>query len=68
MARIFQSRDVSLVDQLAGLRIDHEDRINRGYVHSSSFISPAAAEAEFRAKNPKVTDTRVVKLEPNKKA
>jgi tryptophan halogenase len=42
-------------------RIDHTDRINRGYVHSSAFISVADAEAEFRAKNPKVGPTRVVK-------
>jgi tryptophan halogenase len=42
-------------------RIDHVDRINRGYVHSSAFISEAAAEAEFRAKNPRVTATRFVR-------
>lgn len=43
-------------------RIDHEQQINRGYVYSSSFISDAEAEAEFREKNPKVRQTRVVKF------
>jgi tryptophan halogenase len=41
-------------------RIDHENRINRGYVYASDFISDEEAEREFRAKNPKVTKTRVV--------
>ena len=41
-------------------RIDHPDVINRGYVYSSSFISDADAEAEFRAKNPLVRETRVI--------
>src|SRR5262249_26931362 len=41
-------------------QIEHPDIINRGYVHSSSFVTPEEAEREFRAKNPKVTDTRVV--------
>jgi tryptophan halogenase len=41
-------------------QIEHEPRINRGYVYSSSFISDAEAEAEFRAKNPKITSTRIV--------
>jgi len=43
-------------------RIDHEFRINRGYVYSSAFISDEAAEAEFRKKNPKVGPTRIVKF------
>ena len=43
-------------------KIEHEHRINRGYVHSGSFISDADAEAEFRRKNPKVDTTRVVKF------
>src|SRR3954454_7229231 len=43
-------------------RIDHTGRINRGYVYSSSFISDEDAEREYRAKNPKVTNTRVVRF------
>jgi tryptophan halogenase len=43
-------------------RIDHEHLINRGYVYSSSFISDEEAEREFRAKNPKVQQTRVVRF------
>ena len=43
-------------------QIDHENRINRGYVYSSSFISDDAAEREFRVKNPKVPATRIVKF------
>lgn len=33
-------------------RTDHEDRVNRGYVYSSDFITKDEAEAEFTAKNP----------------
>jgi tryptophan halogenase len=43
-------------------RIDHEHQINRGYVYSSSFISDEEAETEFRRKNPKVQQTRMVKF------
>jgi tryptophan halogenase len=43
-------------------QIEHEFRINRGYVYSSDFVSDADAEQEFRAKNPKVTSTRIVKF------
>src|SRR4051812_26109462 len=43
-------------------QIEHETRINRGYVYSSAFISDDAAEGEFREKNPLITDTRVVKF------
>ena len=43
-------------------RIDHEHIINRGYVFSSSFISDDEAEREFRAKNPKVGDARLVRF------
>jgi tryptophan halogenase len=41
-------------------QIEHERRINRGYVFSSPFVSDNDAEAEFRAKNPKVKATRFV--------
>jgi tryptophan halogenase len=43
-------------------RIDHEHQINRGYVYSSAFISDQAAEEEFRRKNPKIRQARVVKF------
>jgi tryptophan halogenase len=43
-------------------QIEHEYRINRGYVYSSDFISDDDAEREFRTKNPKVSSTRVVKF------
>jgi tryptophan halogenase len=43
-------------------QIEHEHRINRGYVYCSSFISDAEAEQEFRASNPKVGPTRVVRF------
>ncbi|SHI41001.1 tryptophan halogenase [Rubritalea squalenifaciens DSM 18772] len=41
-------------------RIDHPDRINRGYVYSSSFVSDHDAEQAFREANPKIKDTRLV--------
>ena len=43
-------------------QIEHEHRINRGYVYGSAFISDGDAEAEFRRKNPKVEATRIVKF------
>jgi tryptophan halogenase len=43
-------------------QIEHEKRINRGYVYSSSFISDEQAEREFCALAPKVEKTRVVKF------
>jgi tryptophan halogenase len=43
-------------------QIEHETRINRGYVYASDFISDSDAEAEFRAGNPKVGPTRIVKF------
>lgn len=41
-------------------QIEHDEVINRGYVYSSAFLSDEEAEREFRARNPKVIDTRVV--------
>lgn len=43
-------------------QIEHEHRINRGYVYSSAFIADTDAEAEFRAKNPRVEATRIVRF------
>ena len=43
-------------------QIEHEHRINRGYVYSSRFISDDDAEKEFRTKNPKVGPTRIVRF------
>jgi tryptophan halogenase len=44
-------------------QIDHERRVNRGYVYCSAFTSDDEAEREFRAACPKVTaPTRVVKF------
>jgi tryptophan halogenase len=43
-------------------QIEHEHRINRGYVYSSDFTTDAAAEAEFRAAHPRLTKTRLVKF------
>jgi tryptophan halogenase len=43
-------------------QIEHETRINRGYVYCSSFISDEEAEREFRATSPKVGATRVVRF------
>lgn len=42
--------------------IEHETRINRGYVYSSPFVSDSDAEMEFRTKNPRVERTRIVKF------
>ncbi|MEO7317688.1 MAG: FAD-dependent oxidoreductase [Chthoniobacteraceae bacterium] len=49
-------------------QIEHERHINRGYVFSSAFLSDAAAEAEFRRKNPKVQKTRIVKWRTGRRA
>src|SRR5205085_11255703 len=40
-------------------QIEHEHRINRGYVYCSSFISDEEAEKEFRAKAPKAGPSRI---------
>jgi tryptophan halogenase len=41
-------------------QIEHEHRVNRGYVYCSAFISDEQAEREFRAVAPRVGQTRVV--------
>jgi tryptophan halogenase len=43
-------------------QIEHEQRINRGYVYASPFISDEEAEKEFRAKAPLVGPTRIVRF------
>src|SRR5678815_2835594 len=43
-------------------QIEHETRVNRGYVYASSFVTDEEAERHFREKNPLVTDTRIVKF------
>ena len=43
-------------------QIEHENRINRGYVYCSAFISDGQAEREFRQKNSKLGPTRIVKF------
>ena len=43
-------------------QIEHEHRINRGYVYSGAFVTDEQAEREFRAANPKVGTTRVVRF------
>lgn len=44
-------------------QIEHRDIVNRGYVYCSDFIDDETAEAEFRRKNPKVSETRIVRFE-----
>lgn len=43
-------------------RIDHPERINRGYVYSSDHIADDAAREEFLSHNPNIHDTRLVKF------
>lgn len=41
-------------------QIDHHDRIHRGYVYASAFVSDDEAEREFRARNPRLEPTHVI--------
>jgi tryptophan halogenase len=43
-------------------QIEHETRINRGYVYASAFIDDAEAEREFRQVAPRAGPTRVVRF------
>lgn len=43
-------------------QIEHEDRINRGYVYSSDFISDEQAEAELRSQNPQIGQIRQLRF------
>ena len=43
-------------------QIEHETRINRGYVYCPDFITDDAAEQEFRRQNPLVDRTRIVRF------
>jgi tryptophan halogenase len=43
-------------------QIEHERRVNRGYVYTSAFVGDDEAERDFRTKNPKVGPTRVVRF------
>ena len=43
-------------------RIEHETKINRGYVYSSDFISDEEAEQEFKAKNSKIEGTHRIRF------
>jgi len=43
-------------------QIEHEHRINRGYVYCSAFISDEEAERELRAISPRLSPPRVVKF------
>lgn len=44
-------------------QIEHRSIVNRGYVYCGDFLDDDAAEAEYRAKNPKAGDTRIVRFE-----
>jgi tryptophan halogenase len=43
-------------------QIEHERRVNRGYVYCSAFVGDEEAERDFRDRNPKVGPTRVVRF------
>lgn len=49
-------------------QIEHEHFINRGYVYAADFLSDDQAEAEFRAKNPRLGNTRIVKFRSGRMA
>ena len=46
-------------------RIEHDQLINRGYVFCSDFISEDEAVAEYKRKNPRVGDPRVIRFDSN---
>lgn len=41
-------------------QIEHDEIINRGYVYASDFVSDDSAQLEFRNKNPRLKETRVI--------
>ncbi len=43
-------------------QIEHDQIINRGYVFSSDFLTDDLADSEFRARNPRIEHTHVVKF------
>lgn len=43
-------------------RIEFEEHITRGYVHSSAFCSPEEAMRELKAKNPRIGEMRPIKF------
>jgi tryptophan halogenase len=51
---------VETMDHGWSWQIDHPGRVNRGYVFCSRYATDEQAEAEFRRKNPALTDTRIV--------
>lgn len=48
-------------------RIDHPERINRGYVYSSKHVSDEDAEREMLERNPKMKETRLVKFKSGRR-
>jgi len=46
-------------------QIEHDHLINRGYVYCSGFISDEKAVEEFKTKNPKIKDVRVIRFDSN---
>ena len=43
-------------------QIEHPEKVIRGYVYASAFLSDDEAERELREKNPRVGDTRIVRF------